>query len=236
LILQAALHPSIPTTSQWPEALVFFKFDSIQGLNNTNIMRVSTIFVTAIAFVASVAFAAPTPYAARQSVARRSMFPKGATNSHLAPRSDAKLSPSTYVILSKAPGPNGEQFAVTFNGQGHAVTTTTLSTPSSNTQEWVIADYADGKTQSITPVGYPGLQAAWGVNGVEARPSNDYAWTISKTDTVDVDEYTIQTQSGSHPFFWGREDAPEHAEVTIGMGTGNNTQKWVFQEVQPSNS
>jgi hypothetical protein len=130
----------------------------------------------------------------------------------------------TYVISNKVNSSDGEQLAITHNDQDYGdAAVVTPASPGLPSQQWIIADEMGG--QSLKPVSDSTLKASWGVAGVSVVPSGDYVWTVRKTD----DGYTIQ--DGKATVFWGLESATPTAQVTIGAGTGDDTQIWMFEKV-----
>lgn len=95
----------------------------------------------------------------------------------------------------------------------------------------------------MSPVNATNLQAAWGSGFVTVLPAGGYVWTIRSSDTG----FTCvlrssplshrcrnasfgSIQDGGVTVFWGTDNATDDATVTIGGGTGNEKQRWIFQK------
>ncbi|KIJ91697.1 hypothetical protein K443DRAFT_653509 [Laccaria amethystina LaAM-08-1] len=106
----------------------------------------------------------------------------------------AKVSSGTYSIVNKVQSSEGDDRAITFNGEGETVTVS-LNDPTASKQ-WIVKDLGK-KTQSISPVDKEGDQCAWGRDVVTILPAGNYVWTITQND----DGETIQ--DGGETVYWG---------------------------------
>jgi len=139
----------------------------------------------------------------------------------LLPETMSRPSEGVYVIVNRVLSPKGEELAITFNGEKKATTLTPKA--GSNVQKWRLKNY-DAKTMSVTPINAGNLQAAWGNGFVTVLPAGNFVWTIKSSDTG----YTIR--DGGETVFWGTAHAAANQDVTIGAGTGNEKQRWIFQK------
>lgn len=128
----------------------------------------------------------------------------------------------TYYIVNKTLSSRGEKLAITYAGEGHFAIVTPLT--HSTTQQWIIADFYDGRTQSVTPVNARRLQAGWGSSGVIILPAGDYVWTIRGNGS----RYTIQ--DGGVTAFWGLERPVNNSQIAIGGGIRDEGKHWVLAE------
>ncbi|OJA18342.1 hypothetical protein AZE42_06209 [Rhizopogon vesiculosus] len=132
------------------------------------------------------------------------------------------LPPGVYAIISNVFSAEDEALVITYNGVNQPVTVTVWT--DNPTQHWVIGG-DDTEPQCVSPESAQDLQPAWGDNFVTVLLAVNYVWTISNHGTG----YTIQ--DGGLTVFWGVADAVDGAGVTIGPGTGDETQRWSFESV-----
>ncbi|KAJ3487021.1 hypothetical protein NLI96_g3820 [Meripilus lineatus] len=131
----------------------------------------------------------------------------------------SRPTPGTYYIYNRVHDSDGNQLAMTFNGNGRPITVTPLDTGDSR-QKWVIQNY-DRRLQHIKPRDNQNLEAGWG-DTIYTLPVGNYVWSITKDDGYVITD-------GGNSIHWGIEGAYDGAAVIPSDKGGDEKKRWVFQ-------
>ncbi|GAB1522841.1 hypothetical protein RhiTH_005966 [Rhizoctonia solani] len=135
----------------------------------------------------------------------------------------------TYIIYNRVQSPQGQQLALTFNGDRQDITGTPLDVNNTK-QHWVLRRYGPdrfgGSVYELKPVDNHNLEAGGSNKGtIITLPVGAYVFSIYQDDTG----YLIKNGNRQYP--WTFSPASDGSPVTSVSDSVDEKQRWWFRPV-----
>ncbi|CAE6532252.1 unnamed protein product [Rhizoctonia solani] len=135
----------------------------------------------------------------------------------------------TYIIYNRVQNSGGQRLALTFNGDGQAITATPVQADLL-TQQWVVQRYgpdtSGGSVYELKPVNNQGLETGQSSNGtVITLPARGYVFSIYRDETG----YLIKNGHRQNP--WSLRSATNASQIIFTSDSTDEKQRWHFHLV-----